>query len=72
MAEQYAYLPIGGRFLTDVDDVLLMLQCSTFSDGSGSELIILIYEIRSQFIDETYNICLANKHIVIYDLYKDI
>jgi hypothetical protein len=65
MAQHYAYLPIGDRFPTDVDGALLMLQCSTFSDGSGSELIILIYEIRSQFIDETHNICLANKHRVI-------
>jgi hypothetical protein len=59
MAQQYAYLPIGGRFLTDADGALLMLQCSTFSDGSGSELIILIYEIRSEFINDTHNICLS-------------
>jgi hypothetical protein len=72
MEQQYAYHPIGGRFPTDADGALLMLQCSTFSDGSDSELIILIYENRSQFIDETYHICLANKHKVIWDLYKDI
>jgi hypothetical protein len=72
MAQEYSYLPIGGRFPTNADGSLLMLQCSTFSDGSGYELITLIYEIRSQFIDETHNICLANKHRVICDLYKDI
>jgi hypothetical protein len=60
MAQQYAYLPIGGRFPTDVDGALLMLQCSTFSEGSGSKLIILIYEIRSQLVDDKHNICLAN------------
>jgi hypothetical protein len=64
MAQQYAYLPIGGRFPSDIDGALLMLQCS-ISDRSGYELVILIYEIRSQFIDETHNICLANKHRVI-------
>jgi hypothetical protein len=64
-SQQYTYLSIGGKFLTDADSALLMLQCSTFSDRSGSELIILIYEIRSQFIDETHNICLANKHRVV-------
>jgi hypothetical protein len=69
MAQQYAYLPIGGGFLTDDDGVLLMLQYPTLSDGSGSELIILIYEIRSQFVDD---ICLANKHRMICNLYKDI
>jgi hypothetical protein len=58
MAQQYAYLPIGGGFLTDADGVLLMLQYPTLSDGSGSELIILIW--------------LANKHRMICNLYKDI
>jgi hypothetical protein len=42
MAQQYAYLPIGGRFPTDADGALLMLRCSAFSDGSDSELIILL------------------------------
>jgi hypothetical protein len=45
---------------------------ATNSKEKGSELINLIYEIRSQFIDETHNICLANKHSLICDLYKDI
>jgi len=38
----HAYLPIGGRLPTDADGGLLMLRCSAFSDGSDSELIILL------------------------------
>jgi len=35
-------LPIGGRLPTDDDGGLLMFRFSVFSDGSDSELIILI------------------------------